>query len=124
MHAFCPRFQIARIPRQKLDTAHIASAHEPFCLPLWDVHFSETEKPASTPLEWGPNLQEFSGRWVLEPDPTVQDGVSRATVLRYEVSIVPKWSLPSTIITTVVRCGLPANVRAVAARAEQVRVGA
>ena len=65
--------------------------------------------------------QQFSGRWILDPDPSVQNGLSLATVLRYEVSIVPKWSLPSTIITTIVRCGLPANVRAIATRAEQVR---
>lgn len=40
-------------------------------------------------------------------------------MLRYEVSIVPKLSLPSTVVTTIVRCGLPANVQAIAERAEQ-----
>ena len=63
-------------------------------------------------------LQEFSGRWIVEPDPSVLN--SLATSLRYEVSIVPKWSLPSTLITTVVRCGLPSNVRAIANQAEKV----
>ena len=65
-------------------------------------------------------MQEFSGRWIVEPDPSVSN--SLATTLRYEVSIVPKFSLPSTLITTVVRCGLPSNVRAIATQAEKVRL--
>lgn len=64
------------------------------------------------------SLQEFSGRWIVEPDPSVLNQL--ATLLRYEVSIVPKWSLPSTLVTTIVRCGLPANVRAIATQAEKV----
>ena len=63
-------------------------------------------------------MQEFSGRWIVEVDPSVQNEL--ATSLRYEVSIVPKWSLPSTLVTTVVRCGLPSNVRAIAEQAERV----
>lgn len=68
--------------------------------------------------ETSSNVQEFSGRWIVQPDPSVRNGL--ATSLRYEVSIVPKWSLPSTVITTVVRCGLPSNVRAIAEQAEKV----
>ena len=65
-------------------------------------------------------LQEFNGRWILEPDPTVQDGKSLATILKYECTIVPEWNLPSTLVAAIIRCGLPANVQAIAKRAEQV----
>ena len=64
--------------------------------------------------------QEFSGRWVVEPDPTVRDGLQFATILRYELSLVPRWPLPSALVTHVVQAGLPANIRAVAWRAEEV----
>ena len=64
--------------------------------------------------------QEFSGRWVVEPDPAVRDGLQLATVLRYELSLVPRWPLPPALVTHVVQAGLPANIRAVARRAEQV----
>lgn len=55
----------------------------------------------------------------MEPNPAVSEA-KMATVLRYEVYIVPKWSIPSTIVTGVVKAGLPANIRAIADRAEQV----
>ena len=64
--------------------------------------------------------QEFSGRWVVEPDPAVRDSLQFATVLRYELSLVPRWPLPPALVTHVVQAGLPANIRAVARRAEQV----
>lgn len=67
-----------------------------------------------------PRRQEFSGRWVVEPDPAVRDGLQLATVLRYELSLVPRWPLPPALVTHVVQAGLPANIRAVARRAEQV----
>ncbi len=60
-------------------------------------------------------LQEFSGRWVVEPSP---NGLS--TLLRYEISVVPKMSIPSTFVSHIVRMGLPTNVSAIAERAEQV----
>ena len=65
-------------------------------------------------------LQEFSGKWILEPDPSVRDGQSLATILKYEATIVPHWNLPSTLVAAVIRCGLPANLQAIVKRAEQV----
>ena len=65
-------------------------------------------------------LQELSGRWVVEPNPRVRDSASISTLLQYELHVLPRWSLPSTLVSCVVRAGLPANVRAIAARAEQV----
>ena len=65
--------------------------------------------------------QEFSGRWVVEPDPAVRDGLQFATILRYELSLVPRWPLPAALVTHVVQAGLPANIRAVALRAEEVQ---
>ena len=42
------------------------------------------------------------------------------TMLRYEISLVPKISIPSAALVHVVRAGLPANLKAVALRAEEV----
>lgn len=57
----------------------------------------------------------------MEPDPAVRDGLQFATILRYELSLVPRWPLPSALVTHVVQAGLPANIRAVALRAEEVQ---
>ncbi len=57
---------------------------------------------------------------MVEPDPAVRDSLQFATVLRYELSLVPRWPLPPALVTHVVQAGLPANIRAVARRAEQV----
>ncbi len=57
---------------------------------------------------------------MVEPDPAVCDGLQFATILRYELSLVPRWPLPSALVTHVVQAGLPANIRAVALRAEEV----
>ncbi len=68
-------------------------------------------------------LQEFSGQWVVEPDPTVRDGRSLgATKLRYEISVVPTWPIPSSVVSHLVKAGLPANITAIAERAEEVRL--
>jgi hypothetical protein len=105
------------------------------------------------------NLQELSGRWVVEPDPG--SAVGMATLLRFDITlqvstmlfclnapsglcsstatlaiisvpscaiaqcvadVQPKITLPSSVISYVVRAGLPANIQAVARRAEQVRM--
>ncbi len=67
-------------------------------------------------------MQEFSGKWVVEPDPAVRDGRSLgATKLRYEISVVPKWPIPNTVVSHLVKAGLPANITAIAERAEEVR---
>ena len=53
------------------------------------------------------------------PEP-LEGGGSLSTVLRYEVAVVPHLSIPSAVVAHVVRCGLPANLTAVARRAEEV----
>ena len=67
-----------------------------------------------------PGAQDFRGRWVVEPDSSVRNATDVATVLRYEVVLVPHWSIPSTFMSCVVKSGLPANLIAVAQQAEQV----
>lgn len=44
-----------------------------------------------------------------------------ASMLRYDVTVVPKQAIPFTLVNHVVRAGLPANILAVTQRAEQVR---
>ena len=66
-------------------------------------------------------VQEFSGKWIVEPDPKVRDGRSLgATRLRYEISVVPKWPIPNSVVSHLVKAGLPANITAIAERAEEV----
>ncbi|KAL4425806.1 hypothetical protein ABPG75_009822 [Micractinium tetrahymenae] len=64
------------------------------------------------------DFQEMSGRWVVEPDPS--SAVGMATLLRFDISVRPKITLPSAIVSYVVRAGLPANIQAVARRAEEI----
>lgn len=52
----------------------------------------------------------------MEPDPSAHT----TTLLKYEISLQPKLSIPSAIVTCVVKAGLPANMTAMAKRAEQV----
>ena len=73
---------------------------------------SSVQKPVST------CLQEFDGRWVVEPGGS---GDTPVTTLRYQIALVPKLSIPSAAIVHVVRSGLPANIRAIAQRAEEAR---
>ena len=62
-------------------------------------------------------VQEYSGKWTVEADPMA----SLSTLLRYEITIVPKLSIPSALVSCIVKAGLPANIMALAKRAEQVR---
>ncbi|KAL4445809.1 hypothetical protein ABPG77_009008 [Micractinium sp. CCAP 211/92] len=64
------------------------------------------------------DFQEMSGRWVVEPDPS--SAVGMATLLRFDICVRPKITLPSAIVSYVVRAGLPANIQAVARRAEEI----
>lgn len=71
------------------------------------------------------DFKQLSGRWIVEPDPSSAAGMS--SILRYEVSLQPDLPLPNSIVSYVVRAGLPANIKAVAQRAEAVatsRLGA
>ena len=59
---------------------------------------------------------------MVEPDPAVRDGRSLgATRLRYEISVVPRWPIPSSVVSHLVKAGLPANITAIAERGEEVR---
>lgn len=64
------------------------------------------------------DFELFEGRWLVEADPTVRQGML-ATLLRYEARLQPKASLPSAIVSQVLVAGLPANILAIARRAEQ-----
>ncbi len=46
-------------------------------------------------------------------------GAAPVTTLRYEIALVPKLSIPSAAIVHIVRSGLPANIKAIARRAEE-----
>lgn len=48
-------------------------------------------------------------------------GAAPVTTLRYEISLVPKFSIPSAALVHVISNGLPANMKAVAHRAEEAR---
>lgn len=65
------------------------------------------------------DFKELNGRWVVEPSPGASS-TGMATILRYDISIMPRFNLPSAIVSYIVRGGLPANIKAVAARAEKV----
>ena len=64
------------------------------------------------------DFEEFYGRWIVESD--VSSAADRATFLRYDIVIKPKFNLPSRIVSYIVKAGLPANIRAIADRAEMV----
>lgn len=64
------------------------------------------------------DFDEFHGKWIVESD--VSSPAQMTTFLRYEVSIKPKFSLPSRIVSYIVKAGLPSNIRAVASKAESM----
>ena len=64
------------------------------------------------------DFRSLAGRWVVTPVEGTAGGPSLATALRYELTAVPAWRLPPSLVTAVVAAGLPVNVRAVAAAAE------
>lgn len=61
---------------------------------------------------------QLRGRWIVEPDPSSPSPV--ACLLRYDLTIQPRLPLPAAIVSYVVRAGLPANIRALVVRAEQL----
>lgn len=65
------------------------------------------------------DFKTYEGCWVVEPDPTVRRG-THATLLHYEATLQPKQNLPSAIVSHVLVAGLPANILAVARRAEEL----
>ena len=87
----------------------------------WVIH-TDMHAPCTRPdtgrVAPPPSAQEFDGRWVVEPG---SSGGGPVTTLRYEISVVPKFSIPSAALVHVIRSGLPANMQAIALRAEQVR---
>jgi len=64
------------------------------------------------------DFDEFYGKWIVESD--VSSPAQMTTFLRYEVSIKPKFSLPSQVVSYIVKAGLPSNIRAVASKAESM----
>lgn len=65
------------------------------------------------------DFRQFSGCWLVSPSPPpAEGGPSLSTILRYDVAVVPHLSVPSALVAHVVRNGLPANLKAIAAEAE------
>lgn len=74
-----------------------------------------------TQLQRPVDARGWSERWCVRCSPApLEGGGSLSTVLRYEVAVVPHLSIPGAVVAHVVRCGLPANLTAVARRAEEV----
>ena len=66
----------------------------------------------------GGDFKHFTGRWVVEPD--ASSSVGHATILRYDISVQPCIPMPPSVVSYVVRAGLPANVKAIVQRAEDL----
>lgn len=64
------------------------------------------------------DFDDFRGKWIVESD--VSSPAQMTTFLRYEVHIRPKFSLPSQIVSYIIKAGLPSNIRAVATKAESM----
>lgn len=62
------------------------------------------------------DFKHFAGRWVVEPD--ASSSVGHATILRYDISVQPCIPMPASVVSYIVRAGLPANVKAIVQRAE------
>ncbi len=63
------------------------------------------------------DFERFEGSWVLESD--VSSLARATTFLRYEIRVKVVRDLPSQIVSYVIKAGLPANIRAIAAVAER-----
>lgn len=63
------------------------------------------------------DFERFEGSWVLESD--VSSSARVTTFLRYEIRVKVVGDLPSQIVSYVIKAGLPANIRAIAAMAER-----
>ena len=59
----------------------------------------------------------LTGRWVVEPDAGRSSG-GHATILRYDIAVQPRIPIPSSIVSYIVRAGLPANIKSIVERAE------
>ena len=63
------------------------------------------------------DFDRFEGCWILESD--VSSSAHMTTFLRYELSATPVSSLPSQIVSYVIKAGLPSNIRAIVGVAER-----
>jgi ribosome-associated toxin RatA of RatAB toxin-antitoxin module len=67
------------------------------------------------------DFKELNGRWIVQPNPSSSSGSrGQSCLLRYDISLSPRLSLPATIVSYIVKAGLPANINAVIRRAEQL----
>lgn len=58
------------------------------------------------------------GRWIVEPDP--RSAAGSGSILKYDIAIQPRLSLPAPVVSYIVRAGLPANIQAIVDRAEHI----
>jgi len=86
-------------------------------LELQEIEKSSLRKEVKFHMTQG-DFEEFHGKWIVESD--VSSAAQMSTFLRYEVSIKPKFALPSQMVSYVIRAGLPSNIRAVALRSESL----
>lgn len=67
------------------------------------------------------DFKELNGRWTVQPNPSSSSGSrGQSCLLRYDISLSPRLPLPATIVSYIVKAGLPANINAVIRRAEQL----
>lgn len=64
------------------------------------------------------DFEEFYGRWIVESD--LSSSAQLSTFLRYEATVVPRFELPTKIVSYIVKAGLPVNIRAIAMKAEEL----
>ncbi len=94
------------------------STHTEAVLEVWEQPLPMGARALHFNLIQG-DFKTYQGCWVVEPDPSVRQG-THATLLHFEATLQPKQNLPSTIVSHVLVAGLPANILAVARRAEEL----
>lgn len=116
---YVPRLESCRVVEAAADGSHARVEHvvKPrWYLPRIRFEFRADYRP---PREVrisnaGGGLREHQARWTLEP---LDDG--RATLVDYQVRIVPRYPVPEWLVLATLKRDLPDMLRALAARCEQ-----
>ena len=62
----------------------------------------------------------LSGKWSIVPDHTAAAGTG--SIIKYDLSLQPRFPLPSAMVSHVVRAGLPNNIQAIVDRAQKLYI--